>query len=65
MYFQVRGDVGSTLSGSVDKLFYVDQFPDFSAIVSVASDDMKKEVSFCFLCIHLMGNYKEDLLFMV
>ena len=44
MYFQVRGDVGSTLSESVDKLFYVDQFPDFSAIVSVASDDMKKRL---------------------
>ena len=50
-FFQIRGDIVSTLSGLVNKLFYVDQFPEFSAIVSVASDDIRQEVSFYFLCV--------------
>ena len=53
--FQIRGDIAATLSGLINKLFYADQFPEFSAIVSVAPDDWDK-VRFCFLCVQFISS---------
>ena len=53
--FQIRHDIRSKLAGFVDRIFYVDQYPEFSAIVSVVPDGLGEEVSFLFLvcAIHI------------
>ena len=48
--FQIRNDIRSKVAGLVDKVFYVDQYPEFSAIVSVLPDGLE-EVSVCFLFV--------------
>ena len=54
--FQIRGDIAATLSGLINKLFYADQFPEFSAIVSVTPDEWGQKVRFCFLCVQFISS---------
>ena len=65
--FQIRNDIRSKLARLMDKIFYVDQYPEFSAIVSVVPDGLGGKVSFvlCLCNSYLLGNCNKELLYAV